>query len=264
MVQRALPLERDEQLAGTLIGRLVTAVTRYADPSAAPALVEAVEALLHAGAARDSSGYGMRKAHLDAYIGVARSPEAVRRLRDWLRADSAAGLPLRPPTRWAIVARLIARGAADADALIAEERRRDPSADGARQAFAVSAAKPDGQAKATLFTRWFADSALNEEWVTSSLRAFHDPEAAELTRPLLLPALDTLPWIQRNRRIFFLGSWLGATLGGQRDAAALSAVDGWLARHPDLATDLRQKVLQARDELERTVRIREQFTTPIP
>jgi hypothetical protein len=33
-------------------------------------------------------------------------------------------------------------------------------------------------------------------------------------------------------------------------------VDGWVAAHPTLAPDLRQKVLQARDELERTVRIR--------
>ena len=264
MVRRALPLERDEQLAGTLISRLVTAVTRYAEPTAGAELLEAVEALLHDGASRETSGYGMRKAHLDAYIGLARSPDAVDRLRGWLGSERAAGLPLRAPTRWAIVSRLIARGAPDADALIAEERRRDTSADGARQAFAVSAATPDAKAKAALFTRWFADSTLNEEWVTGSLRAFHDPEVAELTRPLLLPALDTLPWIQRNRRIFFLGSWLSATLGGQRDADALTAVDAWLNRRPDLATDLRLKVLQARDELERTVRIRQRFAPPTP
>ena len=33
-----------------------------------------------------------------------------------------------------------------------------------------------------------------------------------------VPALDTLPWIQQHRRIFFLGSWLGATIGGQGSA----------------------------------------------
>lgn len=80
-----------------------------------------------------------------------------------------------------------------------------------------------------------------------------------MTRPLLVAALDTLPWIQRNRRIFFLGSWLGATMGGQRDAVALDLVDAWLRNHPTLAPDLRQKVLQSRDELDRTVRIRARF-----
>jgi len=33
-------------------------------------------------------------------------------------------------------------------------------------------------------------------------------------------------------------------------------IDDYLAQHPRLAIDLRQKVLQTRDELERTVRIR--------
>ncbi|MES3034766.1 MAG: hypothetical protein V4813_12280 [Gemmatimonadota bacterium] len=74
-----------------------------------------------------------------------------------------------------------------------------------------------------------------------------------------MPSLDTLPWIQKNRRIFFLGAWLGAAIGGQQSPEALSELDAWLASHPALGADLRRKVLQARDELERTVRIRRAF-----
>jgi hypothetical protein len=36
-------------------------------------------------------------------------------------------------------------------------------------------------------------------------------------------------------------------------------VDAWLSANTDLAIDLRQKVLQARDDLERTVRVRERY-----
>ena len=36
-------------------------------------------------------------------------------------------------------------------------------------------------------------------------------------------------------------------------------MDGWLAGEPGLPTDLRQKVLQVRDELERAVRIRQRY-----
>ena len=43
--------------------------------------------------------YGMRKTALDAYIGVARTPDAVRRLTAWLDSTSTAGMPLRQPTR---------------------------------------------------------------------------------------------------------------------------------------------------------------------
>jgi aminopeptidase N len=264
MAMRALPTERDEQLAGTLVGRLSTSLTRYGQTGARDALLPEVERLLLRGAADSSRSYGTRKSHLDAYIGLARSPEALSRLRGWLVGDTIAGLPLRAPTRWSLVTRLVARGAPDADALIAAERAKDNTSEGQRQAFVAAAAKPDSAVKAALFTRWFADASLNEEWVTSSLRAFHEPEQQALTRRYLTPALDTLPWVQQNRRIFFLGSWLGGTLGGQTDAAALTLVDRWLAAHPSLAADLRQKVLQSRDELERTVRIRARFAAPSP
>jgi aminopeptidase N len=262
MAMRALPTERDEQIAATLVGRLSTVVGRYADESTRNVLLPAIEPLFLRGAADSTTAYGMRKAQLDAYIGLARTPAALAQLRQWLIGNSAAGLPLRAPTRWSIVTRLIARGAPDAEALVAEERRRDATTEGQRQAFVAQAAQPDSAVKAALFTRWFADASLNEEWVTSSLRAFHDTDQQLLTRRYLTPALDTLPWIQQHRRIFFLGSWLSATIGGQSDAEALLLLDRWLAAHPTLATDLRQKILQARDELERTVRIRRRYFVP--
>ncbi len=259
MVIRALPREQDEQLAGTLVGRLVSSVNRYSDPAVRASMLPDIEALLLAGAADDTRSYGIRKAHLDSYIGLAQRPQSLAQLRTWLTGDSALGLPVRAPTRWALVTRLTSRAAPDADSLIAAELRRDATTEGQRQAFVAAAAKPDSAIKAALFTRWFRDAALNEEWVTSSLRSFHDPEQQRLSRPYLVAALDTLPWIQQNRRIFFLGSWLGATLNGQTERAALTLVDNWLAAHQTLAPDLRQKVLQARDDLERTVRIRERF-----
>jgi aminopeptidase N len=259
MAMRALPSERDEQLADTLIGRLTTSLSRYGSASARDALMPAVEALLLAGAADSSRSYGTRKAHLDAYIGLARTARATAQLRTWLTGDSASGLPLRAPTRWSMVTRLVSRGFNDSDSLIAAEKARDATSEGQRQAFVAAAAKPDSAVKAALFTRWFADASLNEEWVTSSLRAFHDPDQQALTRRYLTPALDTLSWVQQNRRIFFLGSWLSGTIGGQTDAAALTVLDEWLRSHPGLPSDLRQKVLQARDELERTVRVRARY-----
>jgi aminopeptidase N len=100
---------------------------------------------------------------------------------------------------------------------------------------------------------------LNEDWATASLRAFNATDQSALTLDYLVPALDSLPWIQKNRRIFFLGSWLGGFIGGQRSPQALDQIDAFLARRPTLPVDLRQKILQTRDDLERTVRIRAAF-----
>jgi aminopeptidase N len=110
--------------------------------------------------------------------------------------------------------------------------------------------------KQEYFRRYFADESLNEDWVTASLDAFNTVRQSELTRPYLIPALDSLRWIQTNRRIFFLGAWLTSFLDGQTRAESLVAVNRFLEEHPQLPPDLRAKVLQAEDELARTVRIR--------
>jgi aminopeptidase N len=258
-VLRELPRERDEQILAVLTGRLLRATDAYLSPARREARLAAVERVLLAGASDTTRPYGARKTQLDAYIAVASTAPALDRLAQWLSDTAVAGLPLRPPTRWAIVGSLVARGAPSATALLDAETRRDTTPDARRRAFVAGAGRPDSATKRDYFRRYFSDSTLNEEWATSSLRAFNDPRQSELTRPYLDAALDSLPWIQQNRRIFFLGQWLGAVLGGQTDGAALQAVDAFLARRSNLPRDLRQKILQARDELERTVRLRREF-----
>jgi aminopeptidase N len=258
----ALPGERDEQIAGALTNRLLTATLRYGQGVLPAAGTGLVEQRLLAGARDTSRSYGQRKAQLDALIGS--SHRFARRalldsLNHWLDGDSAAGLPLRAPTRWAIITSLTAARHPSAAARLQAETRRDSSSEGKRQAFAAAAAAPDSATKAQYFARWFGDSTLNEEWVTASLRAFHDDGQDVITRRYLVPSLDTLPWVQKNRRIFFLGAWLSAAIGGQSSPQALAAVDAWLQANPRLGADLRRKVLQARDELERTVRIRQAY-----
>lgn len=256
IAMRAIPRERDEQTATTLIGRLGTVLSRYVHPPTRDSITPGAERMLLAGASDTTRSYGVRKAQLDALISLARTPTALARLDAWLDSITALGLPLRPPTRWSIVTRLVAERATSAERRLAAEAKRDSTTEGQRQAFVAAAARPDAENKAQYFRRYFAERDLNEEWVTSSLRAFHEPEQSALTRAYLTAALDSLPFIQKNRRIFFLGSWLSATIGGQSESESLAAIDAWLTAHPTLATDLRQKILQSRDELERVVAIR--------
>ncbi len=97
---------------------------------------------------------------------------------------------------------------------------------------------------------------LNEEWVSASLSAFNDPRQTALSKPYLGPALAQLEWIRAHRRIFFLPGWVNAFIGGQQDTEALAEVDRFLASQSSLPIDIRRKVLEARDALERTVAVR--------
>jgi aminopeptidase N len=255
--RRELPAERDEQIASAILSRATDALGRYLPDADLARLAPAWERLLLARADDARLTYGMRKASLDALVGLARSPESIAAMRGYLAGTRQFnGAAVKQPTRWAIVQTLLARNAAGAPALFAAEVARDSTPDARRRAFVAGAAVPSDGVKSDYFHRYLNDPTLNEEWVTASLGAFNDPEQAALTLDYLRPSLDKLEWVRDNRRIFFLPRWVSAFIGGQTSPQALAAVDAFLAARPDLPADLRRKVLQSRDELERTVRIR--------
>jgi aminopeptidase N len=254
---RELPRERDEQIADAVLGRAATAITLYLPAAEAARAAPAWERLLAERASDAALPYGMRKASLDALIATTRTEAGRGVLREYLAGGrSFDGARVKQPTRWAIVGALAALGEPEPAALIAAEAARDSSAEGARRAFVAGAAIPTAAARAEYFRRYFDDAALNEEWVTASLGGFNDPAHAELSLPHLRESLERLEWLRQNRRIFFLPRWVNAFVGGQTSPEGLAVVDRFLADHPALPADLRRKVLQARDELERTVRIR--------
>lgn len=254
-----LPRESDEQIVPVLLGRLERSIRAYIPPAKAAAVTVDAERVLWDGARDRSNAYGIRKAFLDAFIGLAASTGGVAKLESLLKADSAAGEPVRDPTRWSVVDRLVVLGAPDAARLLTAQVAKDTSPDGRRRAFIAGAAHNSAAVKADYFARYFADKTLNEDWASGSLGEFNALEQQDLTLPYLRPALDSLPFIQANRRIFYLGGWLGAFIGGHTNEAALQIVRKFLEDHPKLPKDLREKVLQSSDELERTVRIRNRW-----
>jgi aminopeptidase N len=216
-----------------------------------------LEALLLARADDAGLPYGLRRASLDALLATARTDAGTAALRDFLDGrrtfDDA---PLGQPSRWAAVRRLVALGAADATDRLRAEAARDTTPEAARSAFIAGAAAPDAAVKAEYYRRYFDDASLNEEWVSASLAAFNDPLHAPLVLPYLRPALDRAEWLRDNRRIFFLPSWIESFIGAHRSADALTVVDTFLADSPGLPEDIRRRILQSRDELERTIRLR--------
>ncbi|HEX2209325.1 MAG TPA: M1 family aminopeptidase [Longimicrobium sp.] len=258
IVMRELPRERDEQIAGLNMGRAWTAISSYAARGGNDPLYTEWERLLLARSTDASLSYGARKAALDMLVATARTDAGRVMLREYLAGARAFdGEAVKQPTRWSIVERLIALGEPEPDALIAAESARDSTADAGRRAFVAGAAVPAADVKAQYFSRFLDDPDLNEEWATAASGNFNAHLHSALTLQYLRPALDRLEWIRDNRRIFFLPRWISAFIGGHTSAEALAIVDHFLAETPELPIDIRRKVLQSRDELERTVRIRQ-------
>lgn len=262
LLLRELPRESDEQILPSLISRLDRTLRAYLVGPEVTTTFRAAENVLWAMHADPTRTFGVRRASLDGFLSVASTDSGRAWLVRLFGSDSAAGEPLRDPTRWAIVDRLLVLDDPRGESLLAAQVARDTTPDGRRRTFTAGAARPTARTKSDYFARYFADRELNEDWATGSLGQFNALEHQKLTLPLLHPALDSLPFIQQHRRIFFLGSWLGSFLGGQTSSAAAGVVKDWLAAHPALPPDLRQKVLQNFHELDRAARIRTANTPP--
>lgn len=257
-VLRWMPAERDEQISRSILSRAAQALDVYLPDEHAEALRPEWEAALLARIDDGALGYGLRKDALDRLIATARTPLALGRLRALLAGQAKlAGELIRQPSRWAIVRRLVSIGAPDGLALFAAEQRLDRSTEEAKDAFVTRAATPSAAVKGEYFRSYFENRSLNEAWASESLGAFNAQEQATITLPFLRPALDRLEWIRKNRRIFFLPTWIDAFIGGQKSAEALAIVDSFLTETPSLPIDVRRKILVARDELELTVHVRQ-------
>lgn len=262
LVLRNLPRENDETLARIQGSHATTALERYMTAHGRAASVEqmeriATDRMLHA------PTVGLRIVSFRNLTGVAETPAGRDTLKQLLAGKlTVPDVQLRQLDRWNLVARLISLGDPDAMALFAAESGRDKSGDKERFAFAALAGTPDPRIKQLYFAQYLLPptdrAAKPEDWLTQSFRPFNNLSQSALTAPYLRSALDQLPHIKRDRKIFFLGAWLGAFLGGQISPDSEVVVKQWLAQ-PGIDPDLRRKVLENADELERTVRIRQRF-----
>jgi aminopeptidase N len=253
-----LPAEQDESLAQNIIGRTITALHRYVSPEVRTQLAPKMESLA-AEQMLHSPSQDMRITWFRALRGVAETEKARGELKDMLSGKlTVPGVELRPLDRWNIVEALIAQNDPDAPAILAAEEKRDPSGDGKKYAYMAAAARPDAATKKQYFDEYLHDASRPEDWIELSLGSFNWWNQSDLTLPYLGPALDALPQVKRERKIFFMLAWLNAFIGGQQSAAAQKQVHDFL-NSATLDKDLRLKILEVVDELDRTVKIREKY-----
>jgi aminopeptidase N len=256
-----LPQERDESLAASLLGRTQAAIHHYVGAQAQSDLL-ARGAALAADRMTKEPDHDLRIVWFRSLPGFAAQPAGSAVLKDLLAGKrSIPGVELRQQDRWSLVTALIAYGDPEADAVFAAEQKRDPSGDGLKYGWVAQAARPDPATKQHYFDEYLHNPQRSEDWIQSSLGAFNFWNQSQLTAQYLEPALEALPQVKRERKIFFLVGWLDAFMDGQQSKASLETVQHYLATaNPD--PDLRLKILEAMDELDRTVRIRAKYAAP--
>jgi aminopeptidase N len=207
---------------------------------------------------------GLRITYFRAFQSNAMTEAARTTLKDILGGRAQIpGMTLRSRDRFDIITALAARDDRDAPALLATQSAADNSDDGRRYAYAAGAARSEAVVKRRYFDAYLNDKQLAESWIEASINPFNTIHQSELTLPFLGRALEELPNLKRTRKIFFVNGWLAAFVGGQCNERALETVRAFLQREPQLDRDLRLKVLEVTDNLERCVRIRAKYAARV-
>ena len=255
---KLLPHETDETLSRSLLSHTAMALHRYVPAATRQLYVPKFEAL--------AAEHMVHAEQLDLRIvwfrgleSLAETPQGLAQLKAILNGHLIVpGVELRPLDRWNLVAELLAHADPEAEAILSAEKKRDPSGDGQKYAYFAGAAQPQAAVKSRYFNDFMKNPARQEDWIEQSLYTFNYWNQSELTAPYLSQALHALPQIKRERKIFFLVDWLTAFIDGQDSPAAQAEVYSFL-KSAQIDTDLRLKILQAVDDLDRTVAIRKKF-----
>lgn len=251
--------ETDPVTYEILLGRVTHALDYYLGEGQQSEAYPRVEKFLLDAVAAESTSKLIRLCAFRAIVGAARTDHAL----GWLKKILAEEIDLKAIEvasldRWKIVGRLARLGADGSPALFEAEMERGGT-DALRYAFEQKAGFNDPDVKQAYFDAYFSESERPEQWLESSLGAFNSPTQSEITLPFLLPALERLEWIKSHRKIFFMPRWIAAFVSGHTSRKALKVVTDYLEETDDLPGDIRLKILQSVDSLERTVRIREKF-----
>jgi aminopeptidase N len=260
---RSLPVESDESLARIQGGRIATVLHDYFSEAARKKAIAGVEAVV-ADRMIHAPDLGLRIVNFRTFTSIAETPAALQQIKDLLSGKFVVpGLTLKPLDRWNLIGHLMQMNDPDGQLLYSAELARDSSGESQKYAYAAAAGSPNPEAKAHFFEQYLHSTVVQEDWITLSLRPFNAWNQGDLTAPYLRRALDQLPEIKAHRKIFFLGAWLNAFIGGQKTPFAQETVQKWLAAHQSgptqLDPDLRLKVLEVSDTLDRTVLIRQKY-----
>lgn len=263
LVVKRIAEERDEVTVQSILSRARTAFNYYLSDAQRRGDVgvsleqELMDRMMNAETA------GLRITYFRAFQSIATTEGARKSLKKILSGETQIpGMTLRSRDRFDIVTALMARHDPDAPALLEKLSREDQTDDARRYAYAADAARADASNKKRYFDAYLTDAKLAESWIEASIIPFNSINQSDLTLPFLEPALKELPRLKRTRKIFFVNVWLSAFVGGQCSEEALTVVQRFLEREKSLDRDLRLKVLEVMDDLERCVRIRTKYAQP--
>jgi aminopeptidase N len=259
LVIKNIAVEKDEVTIQAILNRVSAAFTYYLSDEQSKELAPQMEKVLRE-RMLNAETLGQRITFYRAFLSIASTDAAREDLKKLLHGElKVNGMTLHARDKADIITKLIVLNDKDANALLDNFSKTETSDDAKRYAYSAAAAIASVENKKKYFDDFTNNPNVAESWIESAFVTFNQTRQAELTRSFLESALKELPKLKRTRKIFFVNGWLAAFIGGQKSEGALKIVQKFLDEEKSLDNDLRLKVLEAVDGLERTVKIRNKF-----
>lgn len=186
-------------VAQQLLLQARSAIEQFGNPAKRATNRDALAASLIEALAKSQPGSDHQLAFVKNIAGVSRTKDHVSLLAGWLDGSATpAGLEVDTDLRWQLVARLVALGELPATA-IDQERERDNTAGGQRQAASARSGIPTAEAKLVAWKAVIENDDLANALLEATVGGFSQPDQRELLEPFVEKYFEVIGEVWETR-----------------------------------------------------------------
>ncbi|MCF0073764.1 M1 family aminopeptidase [Dyadobacter sp. CY261] len=260
-ILNALPKEQNPLLVDYLLGNLQSAWWIFLNASQRAAYQTQLENLLWQ-LLNTTKDKGIQTSYFRAFKALALTDDGWQKTHGiWTGKLEVKGLILSEEDKISLAYELALKGKGDGKAILTEQLNATKNPDRkARMQFVIPALSADVVERDAFFESLKKEENREKEaWVLDALAYLHHPLRAKAALKYLRPSLDLLQEIQLTGDIFFPTRWLHNTFAGHASAEAAAIAQTFLTEHPDYPYFLKNKILQATDPLDRSVKLSRKY-----
>jgi aminopeptidase N len=243
--------ETEELNLGVLLGQIQSIYWHFITPSTRLNLENSMEKTIWNVMQKNAQPNQKRQLFL-SYADIAGSKNALNRLYEiWIHRKPPDGVKLSEDDYTNLACGLALHFYSGYEEILTEQATRIQNPDRKARFQYLKPALSASQAVRDSFFYSLGDAKnrTKESWVITALGFLHHPLRVSDSEKYLPASLDWLFDIQRTGDIFFPQNWLKASLGNYQTASAAEVVRRFLKEHPDYNPKLKEKILQASDNL---------------
>jgi aminopeptidase N len=266
IAMKALKEENDDLLLGNILGRrsnLKALYLTYLDKDERAKLSTEFEALIWNRMELAKHGSSLQMSFYDFFVSVAQSPMSVSRLFDMLvKNEPPKGITLDQDRRWALILNLSVNGHTEAMKLVEEEKKRDQSTLGKRNAYSGRAAFPLKSQKEMIWKELFNNRELTHSDLEEAGIQMATPNNPELSKPffeMYFKKVSTINWKDNDDKVDIYFESFFPHVNCSEELQKMS--QRYLERAKNLTSIARRSWKEAQDELNRCVKVRKLLPT---